>query len=122
MDASKLPKGQSAERSTDGRPVNLPGVYVHKDTGAKFITSEGDEGVAQADALMVPLWKDAWERTGDVPSRVEVLKMRKDQEIKDVRAEKAEKAAEEAAFDAAVATEEVKLPAGGETYDPKTEK
>jgi hypothetical protein len=83
MDASNLPKLQSKELNTDGRPINLPGVYEHKDTDAVFITSEGDEGVAQADALMHPLWKDAWERKSAVPSRVEILKMRKDQEIKD---------------------------------------
>jgi len=83
MDASQIPKMQSKEVNGDGRAINLPGVYVHKDTGAKIITSEGDEGVAQADALMAPQWKDAWERVGEVPSRLELLEMRKAQEVKD---------------------------------------
>lgn len=87
MDASKLPKLQSKELNSDGRPINLPGIYVHRDTKAKFITSEGDEGVAQADALMSPVWKDAWERVADVPSRLELLEMRKAQEEKDKKAE-----------------------------------
>jgi len=83
MDSNQIPKMQSKELNGDGRPINLPGVYVHKDTGAKFITSEGEEGVIQADALMSPIWKDAWERVGDAPSRLEILEMRKAQEIKD---------------------------------------
>ena len=49
MDASTLPKGQSQEK-TEGR-VNLPGIYVHKESGAKFITVEGEGGYIQADAL-----------------------------------------------------------------------
>lgn len=80
MDASKIPKQKSAEKNSDGRPINLPGVYKHKDTGATFITSDGNEGVVQADALMSTVWKDAWERVGDVPSRLELLEMRKAQE------------------------------------------
>ncbi len=95
MDVSNIPKLQSKELNTDGRPINLPGVYEHKDTDAVFITSEGDEGVAQADALMHPLWKDAWERVGDVPSRVEILEMRKAQEVKDATAEALAKGKEE---------------------------
>ena len=83
-DASQLPKMQSREVNADGRPLNLPGVYVHKDTGSKFITSSDfDTGVAQADALNNPLWKDGWERVGEVPTHLEVLEMRKAQEIKD---------------------------------------
>lgn len=77
MDASKLPKGQSKELPTDGRPINLPGVYVHKDTKAKFITAEGESGVVQADALQTPIWQRAWERVGDVPSREELLAAQK---------------------------------------------
>lgn len=83
MDPTKIPKEKSPERHTDGRPVNEAGIYVHKDTKAILITSEGKEGVIQADALMSPLWEHAWERTGDVPSRLELLKMRKAQEKKD---------------------------------------
>lgn len=96
MDASNIPKMQSKERHTDGRPLNLPGVYEHKDTDAVFITSEGDEGVAQADALMHPLWKDAWERVADVPTRLEILEMRKAQEVKDATTEALQKGKEEA--------------------------
>lgn len=87
MDPSTIPKMQSKETNTDGRPYNKPGIYEHKDTDAVFITSEGDEGIAQADALNVPLWKDAWEWKGPVPSRVEILEMRKKQEIKDATEE-----------------------------------
>lgn len=95
MDASKLPKMQSREHATDGRPVNLPGVYVHKDTKQKFITSSDyDSGVAQADAVMSPLWKDAWERVGDVPTHTELLAMRKAQEIKDATEEALQKGKE----------------------------
>lgn len=110
MDASNIPKLQSKEMNSDGRPINLPGVYVHKDNGAKFITSEGDEGVAQADALMQPLWEHAWERTGDVPSRTELLKMRKEQEIQDAAAEALQKGEEAAELKAATkaAIEKVK--------------
>lgn len=86
MDASTLPKGKSNER-TDGRALNLPGVYVHKESGAKFITSDGEEGVIQADALNSPVWKDGWERVGDVPTRLEILEANKAQEVKDAAAE-----------------------------------
>jgi hypothetical protein len=77
MDASTIPKGQSKEITESGQ--NLPGIYIHKDTKAEFITSEGEEGVIQADALMSPIWKDAWYRAADVPSRVELLASRKAQ-------------------------------------------
>lgn len=101
-DASQIPKMQSREVPSDGRPVNLPGVYVHKDTGSKFITSSDfDAGVAQADALMNPLWKDGWERVGDVPTHLEVLEMRKTQEIKDATDEALAKGKEEAEMKAA---------------------
>jgi hypothetical protein len=83
MDATKLPKGQSLEFSVDGRPVNLPGIYVHKDTGAQFITAEGQDGVTQADALMSPVWEHAWEWSAEVPSRLEILAMRKAQAEKE---------------------------------------
>lgn len=89
MDASQIPKMQSREINADGRPVNLPGIYQNKDTGAKFITSEGDEGVAQADAILATAdkTKTIWERVGEVPSRLEILEMRKKQEVKDATAE-----------------------------------
>lgn len=83
MDASTLPKGQSLEMNSDGRRTNLPGIYKHKDTGVEFITADGEDGVIQADVLMSPVWKDAWERIGDVPSRLEIQEMRKAQEAKD---------------------------------------
>ena len=88
MDASTLPKLQSKEVNADGRPVNLPGTYTHQDTKQVFITAaDFDAGVVQADALMSPIWKDAWKRTGDVPSHQEFLELRKAQEIKDATAE-----------------------------------
>lgn len=84
MDASTIPKLQSKEINADGRPTNMPGIYVHRDSGQKFITSaDYDAGVAQADALMSPIWKDAWQWTGEVPSHVELKEMQKLQEIKD---------------------------------------
>lgn len=102
MDASQIPKGQSAEKTEGGQ--NLPGVYIHKDTKVKFITSDGEEGVIQADALMSPVWKDAWYRATDVPTRVQILADRKAQEIKDAKAEAEEKKAHKAEIEAAVAT------------------
>jgi hypothetical protein len=101
MDASKLPKGKSQEVATDGRPLNQPGIYKHKDTGGIFITAEGEAGVLQADALTSPIWKDAWEWTAEVPSRTELLKMRKAQEIKDATEEALEKGKEAAELKAA---------------------
>lgn len=102
MDASQLPKGQSVERNGDGRPINLPGVYVHKETKQKYITADGDEGVVQADALMSPVWQGGWERVGDVPTRTEILEMREAQELRDAKAEKIAKEAKEARIKAAV--------------------
>lgn len=87
IDSSQIPKMQSKERNTDGRPLNLPGIYEDKNSDAVFITSEGDEGVAQADAIMSPYTGGNWERVGDVPTRLEILEMRKAQEIKDATAE-----------------------------------
>jgi len=92
MDASKLPKGQSALKSGDSRPINLPGVYIHKDSGNKFTTAPGDWGVVQADHLMSPNWGGAWQRVSDVPTREELLTARKSQELNDQRAEAKEKA------------------------------
>lgn len=112
MDASTLPKGQSSER-TEGRPLNEPGIYQHKDTKGKFITAEGEAGVLQADALMSPVWKDAWERIGDVPNRLELLKMRKKQLLEDTAEEAAQKEADEAELAAVVGK-----PAKAETDDP----
>lgn len=114
-----IPKLQSKEINGDGRPVNLPGIYTHRDTKKEYITADGDEGVAQADALMSPVWKDAWERTGDVPSRLELLEMRKKQLAKDLAEEASQKEADEAEIETLkkkVTT--TKLPAGGETYTP----
>lgn len=102
-------KGQSPEL-TEGRPINLPGIYRHRETGAEYITAPGEDGVIQADALMAPVWKDAWERVGEVPSRIELQKMQKKQQLKDAKAEAAEKKAEEAELKA--------IEAGGETYEP----
>lgn len=109
MDASTIPKGQSAEINGDGRPINMPGTYKHKETDATFITAEGSEGVVQADALMdFQKWGGSWSRVGDVPSRVELLKMRKAQETPDNKV---------AVIEASKKAD--KLPEGGETYDPK---
>lgn len=105
MDASQLPKGKSQE-TTDGRPVNPPGVYVHGPTGARMITSPGNEGIVMADAVMNPEYKGAWKRVGDVPTREELLAMNKTQRLEDAKAEAAVKAAEKAELDEAVKAEE----------------
>ena len=106
MDASTLPKGQSLE-STDGRPKSEPGTYKHKETGEIFITAEGEAGSIQADAILdSQKWGGSWERVGDVPSRVELLKMRKAQDTNEAKVEKKAK------------TEANPAPGTGETYDP----
>lgn len=118
MNAGKVPgldpkqnKGKGPEVYTDGRMINQPGIYVHKDTGARFITAPGEEGVVQADSLMTPLWKDAWEWTAEVPSRQELLAMRKEQEVNDAAAEALEKGKESAELKAATkeAVEKLKV-------------
>lgn len=86
MSATQLPKGKSKEKTSEGE-LNPPGVYVHKDTGARYITAAGEEGSVQADALLSPVWKDAWEWKEEVPSRLEVLEMQKAQQLKDKKAE-----------------------------------
>lgn len=116
MDATKIPKMRSTERNTDGRPLNLPGIYKHRDSGAIFITAEGDEGIAQADAISTDRWRDAWERVGDVPTRIELLAMRKAQLVKDMKAEAIEKAKDEAELKAALGEVETKP---SEPTDPK---
>ncbi len=91
-------KGKSPEL-TSGRPINPPGIYKHKDTGAEFITAPGEEGVLQADALLSPVWKDSWERIGDVPPRSELMKAQRAAQAKvdaEAKAKKAKKAQEEA--------------------------
>lgn len=123
MDASTIPKGQSKEKS-DARSFP-PGVYRHKDTKEIFITAEGEEGSVQADALMSPVWKDAWEWEGEVPNRIELLKLRKAQQIKDAKAEAEEKKAEKAEIETAATEvteekpkEKATLPEGGASYEP----
>lgn len=86
MDASQLPKGQSSEKSGDGRPRNEPGVWRHKAAKKELITQPGNDGTIQADALK----RLGYERVGDVPSRQELLAMQKAQADKD--AKKAESA------------------------------
>lgn len=131
MDPTKIPKGQSPESYTDGRLVNQPGIYKHHDTGAEFITFPGEEGVLQADALMSPVWKDKWERIGDVPSRAELDKRRRAQLLTDTKREAREKAEEEAELKAAAeeGTREgsgtdaaPEAPVGGQTYIPEPKK
>lgn len=107
---SQIPKLQSKEANYDGRPVNLPGTYRHKDTKEDFITSSDfDAGVAQADYLMSPVWKDAWSRVGDVPSYTELLARNRAQLIKDSAAEGSAKREEEADLAKAIAEAEASL-------------
>lgn len=109
MDAATLPKGQSPER-TDGRNVNMPGIYVHKDTGTEFITSPGEEGIVQADALMSEKWKGTpWEWQGDVPTRVELQERQRQQLIKDTAADKVAGNTDKETLEAEVAKEVAKL-------------
>lgn len=100
MDASTIPKGQSAEKS-EARSFP-PGIYRNKDNNEIFVTAEGEEGSIQADALMSPIWKDVWQWEAEVPNRVELLKFRKAQAIKDAKSEADEKKAEKAEFESAV--------------------
>ena len=99
MDASKLPRGQSALKDGEGRPQNLPGVYIHRESGMKYTTAPGMFGTVQADHLMSPVWAGAWKRVGDVPTREELLIARKAQELNDQRAEVKEKAETKAELD-----------------------
>ena len=126
MDASQLPKGQSRELNKDG-PNNEPGIYKHKDTKELFITADGEAGSIQADALMSPVWKDAWEWVGEVPNRLELLKIRKEQAIKDAKEEAmAKKSEEEEIADAVAAVtkkpEKSDAPGTGSTYEPSKAK
>lgn len=127
MNASDLPKGQSSESNGDRRPINLPGIYRHGPSGKEVITSDGDEGVIQADAMMQPRWQNTWKRVGDVPSRVEQLAMRKKQALKDAAEAKQSGLDEQAEIDAILKGTDKKenagksdkeLPAGGESYTP----
>ena len=101
--ADPISSGQSKERNGDGRAINLPGIYTHAKSGKRVITADGDEGVVQADALMQPRWQGAWERTGDVPSRIEILAMQKAQAMKDAKVTAIEKKVDEAEIAEAVA-------------------
>lgn len=85
MDAKNLPKGQSREVSSSGS--SKPGIYKHKETGATFITAEGDDGITQADALLTPIWNNQWEWIGEPPSRSELLAMQKAQAEKEAKTE-----------------------------------
>lgn len=120
MDSSKVPGldpkvnvGKSPEVSTDGRPINMPGVYRHVKTGAEIITApltDKGEGIVQADAIVRT---GGYERVGDVPTRSEILAMNKAQEIKDAAAEALQKGREAEELKAAVkkATEDAKAEA-----------
>lgn len=119
IDPTQIPKLQSKEVNGDGRPLNLPGIYEHQDTKKIYITAEGDEGIAQADALRSPIWRDAWIRIADVPNRIELLAMRKTQLAKDLAQETKDKAKEEAEMKALTEKVTTKLPVGGETYTPE---
>lgn len=100
MDASQLPSGPSAEKSPRS---NLPGEYAMDGVEQHIITTEGDEGYIQADALV----RVGFKRVGDVPSRVELLAMQKRQLVKDLAAEKKAKDDEKAELDRLV-EEEIK--------------
>ena len=83
-----------AQEFTDGKEGNKPGIYVQKESGAQVITSDGDEGVIQADALV----RVGYEWTNPVPSRLEILEAQKAQQIKEAKESKAEKAEIEASI------------------------
>ncbi len=73
------------ERNTEGGS-NAPGIYFHEGSKAELITSAGDEGFTQADALI----RLGFERTGDVPSREEILAMQQPKEAVKTEAPKTE--------------------------------
>ena len=104
MDAKQIPKMQSIERNTDGRPLNLPGIYRCKETGQEIITSSDvNTGVAQADAIITigDRLKQTWEWVADVPTATELLAMRRAQEVKDATDEAIQRGQEEAELKAA---------------------
>lgn len=74
-----------ATEVTPGKEQHKPGIYKHS-AGGEFITSEGDEGIVQANALMSPHWMGQWKRIKDVPSRQDLLIMREAQTKKDIAA------------------------------------
>lgn len=105
-------KGKSPEL-TEGRPQHEPGVYKHRDLGVTYITADGEAGIVHADALHAPIWKDAWERVGDVPSHSELLKQRRAAQAK-VEAEDKAKKLKKAEKELAEASQPT--PGTGETY------
>lgn len=57
----------NTEKMGDGRPVNLPGLYRHTESGAEIITtSDYDSGKIQGDALV----QVGFKRVGDIPTKV----------------------------------------------------
>lgn len=58
----------NTEKMGDGRPVNLPGLYRHTESGAEIITtSDYDAGKIQGDALV----QVGFKRVGDIPTKVD---------------------------------------------------
>jgi len=80
MDASTIPKGAGQlETPGDGRPVNQPGVYVHKASGAEIIVMPDAKSTGQQDALV----RMGFEWKAEAPGRVELDAMQKAQKAKD---------------------------------------
>lgn len=92
-DTATLPKYQSAEKNGGGKPRNEPGIYRHEASGAEVITHpDPNDGSIQADALV----RVGYHRVGDVPSRVEMAKLREERLKREEEAEKSRKAGEAA--------------------------
>ncbi len=57
----------NTEKMGDGRPVNLPGLYRHTESGEEVVTtSDYDAGKIQGDALV----QVGYKRIGDIPTKV----------------------------------------------------
>ena len=79
MNAATLPKYQSREENGNRKPKNLPGVYRHEGSKKEIITSaDPNDGAIQADAFV----RVGYHRIGDVPSRLEMQKMREERDAK----------------------------------------
>lgn len=62
---------QKEEVMGDGRPVNLPGLYRHEESGTEIITtSDPNDGRIQADALV----QVGYKRVGDIPTKINTVK------------------------------------------------
>jgi hypothetical protein len=95
--AEEIAKGLDTSEVSEASSNNDAGVYRHPKAKKEIITVPGEKGKIQADALV----RLGFVRVGNVPSRVELDKMRADQLHKDRVLEAQEKANIKAAEEAA---------------------